>query len=213
MSEPPSAVGGRLLGGAGTLGGLLWAALPVAAALAFYGVEARTLGLGGLAGLGALFQVAGLSVVGLLLGAAGLRRFLRGSPARGERAGPVVIAAGFALLLPGSVVPSGWYPPALEPAVPLVFFAGLATAAAGSLVLGVAARRTGALPPGLAVAFGASMPVGTAVGGAVAITGVGNLALVLGMMVPYGLVWVALGVVIARTGQAYPPSPPPESHA
>lgn len=189
-----------LLGLAGAAGGLLWGAVPVAAAVAFYGVGTGSVGLGGLAALGGLFRFAGLSVVGLLAGAAGLYRTFRRAGDRLGRRGAAVLLVGFVLLLPGSVVPSGVLPADLGAAVPLVFFAGLSLVAIGSLASGLAGRRSAVLPAGLAGGFGAAMPVGGALGGVAALAGAGNLAFVLGLMAPYGLAWVALGASLARSG-------------
>lgn len=190
----------RLLGLAGAAGGLLWAAVPVAAAVAFFGIGSGSVGLGGLAALGGLFRFAGLSVVGMLAGSVGLYRAFRGSDDRLGRRGATVAVLGFVLLLPGSVVPSGRLPADLAAAVPLAFFAGLALVAAGSLAVGLAGRRSGLLPGGLAGGFGAAMPVGGALGGAAALAGAGNLVFVLGLMAPYGLAWAALGGYLAQTG-------------
>lgn len=187
----------RALGVAGTLGGLLWAAIPLVAALAFHGVEAGAVGLSGLGALGALFQLAGLSVLGMFAGSVGLYRRFPATAERWGRRGAVIAAAGFVLLLPGSVLPSGRLPPVVGELVPLVFFTGLLAVGLGSLGVGVAAHRSGTWPRGLAPGFGLAMPVGGAVGGLAALWGAGNLALVLGLVVPYGLAWVALGAAIA----------------
>lgn len=198
-SEAPLA--GRVAGLAGAIGGGLWAALPVVAALAFSGVEAGRLGLAGLALLGGLFQFAGLSVVGMLAGVVGLHRRYDGELDRLGRLGTRAIGVGFALLLPGSVVPSGWVPASLAALVPLAFFVGLGAVAVGSLTFGLAARRRGIWPPWLAFWFSFAMPVGAAVGWLVAMAGVGNLALVLGLLTPYGLAWVIVGVALVRRGR------------
>lgn len=199
MRDPPGrARAVRLLGAAGALGGLLWAALPVGAALAFYGVESGLVGVGGLLRVGALFEFAGAPVVLMLAGVAGVHRRCRRVYGRAGRVGAAVAAVGFVLLLPGSVVPSGSLPDGLSGVVPLVFFAGLILVALGSAVLGVAALRAGVLPPGLAVPYAVAMPSGAAVGAVAALAGAGNIAFVLGLMVPYGLAWVALGGYLAR---------------
>lgn len=112
----------RVLGLAGASGGLLWASLPVAATLAFAGVELGQLGVGGLLAVGTLFQFAGLSVVGLLAGTVGLHRRFGPRLGRRGRVGIGLTGVGFGLLLPGSVVPSGSLPAAVDAFVPLVFF-------------------------------------------------------------------------------------------
>lgn len=183
----------RLLAAAGAFGGLLWAAIPIVAAVTFYGLEAGLTGLGSLARLGSLFLLAPVAVVCLLAGAVGLGWRFRASSLRLGRVGSGTMVLGFVLLLPASVVPSGTWPSRLGSLVPLVFFAGLAVIAAGSLGFGVAARRSGALPDWLAIGFAAAMPVGFVVGAAVAVAVAGNLALVLGLTVPYGLAWAVLG--------------------
>lgn len=187
----------RALGLAGALGGLLWAAVPATAAVAFYGIELGALDLSSLAPVGALFAFAGLAVVGMLAGTVGVYRRFPATAARWGRRGSVIAGAGFVLLLPASVIPSGRLPPELAGIVPLVFFAGLFAVALGSLGVGVAARRAGNWPPGLATSVGLAMPVGAAVGGLVAVAGGGNLPFVLGLVVPYGLAWAALGTAIA----------------
>lgn len=189
----------RLLGLAGAVGGLLWAAIPVSAAVAFVGVEAGGLDLGALAAVGALFRFAGLSVVALLAGAIGLYRHAVDWPAGPGRPAAAVVIVGIVLLLPGSTVPSGWLPEHVSALVPPVFFAGLALIAAGSLLVGVVGWRTGGLPAWHAAWFGAAMPVGAVAGGSIALAGGGTLALVLGLLAPYGLAWVGLGSYLART--------------
>ncbi|MDZ7702118.1 MAG: hypothetical protein U5J98_08675 [Halobacteriales archaeon] len=187
----------RALGLAGAVGGLVWAGIPVVGALAFYGVEAGAVGLSSLGPPGALFQFAGLSVVGMLAGTVGLYRRFPATAERWGRRGAVIAGAGFVLLLPGSLFPSGRLPSDVAQLVPLVFFAGLLAVAIGSLGAGLAARRSGAWPAGLAAGFGLAMPVGAAVGGLLAQSGGGNLAFVLGLVVPYGIAWIALGGAIA----------------
>lgn len=188
----------RALGLAGAVGGLIWAAIPTVAAVAIYGLEGGVIGLDRLAQLGALLQFAGLSVVGMLAGTVGLyRRFSR----RGDRLGRIATAVtglGFALLLPGSVVPTGRLPAMLGDLVPLVFFAGLATIGVGSLGVGLVARRERAWPRGLPEGFGLALPIGAAIGGLFALLGAGTIAFVLGLMVPYGVGWIWLGLVLAR---------------
>lgn len=191
----------RLLLAAGVLGGLLWATIPVLAAVTFYRVEVGVAGLGELAGLGSLILLAPVAVVGLLAGTVGLRRWCRDSVGPLARAGTAAMVVGILLLLPGSVVPSGTWPPSLERLVPPVFFAGLVVLAAGSLTFGLGVRRPGALPGWLAAGVATAMPAGVAVGAVAAVAGGGTLALVLGLMVPYGVAWMALGGYLARSGR------------
>lgn len=197
MSERWRRWGPRLLVGLGAVGGLLWAIVPVLAAVAFYGIETGGLGVGTLGGLGVLFQFFGVAVVFMLLGVVGIHLSLGDRYGRSGTVGAGVSILGFLLLLPGSVVPSGSLPASVAGVVPLLFFAGLLAIAVGSALLGIDTRRTGALPATLAVSYGAAMPVGFVVGGSAAVTGAGNLPLVLGLMVPYGFAWTAVGASIA----------------
>lgn len=188
----------RSLGLAGAVGGLIWAAIPTVAAVAIHGIEGGVIGLDRLAQLGALLPFAGLSVVGMLAGTVGLyRRFSR----RGDRPGRIgsaVTGLGFALLLPGSVVPTGRLPAMLGDLVPIGFFAGLVIIGVGSLGVGLAARRERDWPRGLPEGFGLALPIGAAIGGLFAILGAGRVVFVLGLMVPYGVAWIWLGLVLAR---------------
>lgn len=191
----------RVLGLAGALGGLLWAALPVAAAVAFAGVELGRFGVGGLLAVGALFRFAGLSVVGLLAGTVALRRRFGPRLGRPGQVGIGLTGVGFGLLLPGSVVPSGSLPASLASLVPIGFFVGLGATALGSLTVGLIARRQGIWPSWLALWYALAMPIGAGAGGLFAASGAGNLPLVIGLMVPYGLAWIVLGIRIGRSSR------------
>lgn len=193
------AIGVRILGVLGAVGGLLWLSLPVTAALTFYGVETGFAAFGALSRLGVLFQFAGASVVFMLAGLLGVHLRYRSGYGRSGGLGAGVSALGFVLLLPGSVVPSDWVPAPLAGVVPLVFFAGLFVLALGSLALGLAAYRTDVLPAWLAVAYAVAMPGGAGIGAVAAVSGGGTLAFVLGCMVPYGLAWVVLGSRVSVT--------------
>lgn len=183
----------RVLGVVGLFGGLLWAGIPLVAVLAFYSVEIGLDRMGILLRLGALFQFAGLSVIFMLGGVVGVNLRFRATYGSLGRLGASLSTVGFVLLLPGSVVPSGILPVSLSGIIRYIFFSGMATIALGSALLGVAMRRSGVLPSWLAVAYAASIPAGVAVGGIVTIAGAGNLALVLGMTVPFGCTWIVLG--------------------
>lgn len=186
----------RLLGAAGAFGGFIWAGVMLAAGLTFFGIDLGVFGFGELVELGALFTVIGLAVPLMLGGAVGVHRFAKPTYGEPGRIGSYLSTLGFLLLLPGSLVPSGALP-GLTRYTPVVFFAGLIAVAIGSAVVGFALRRSGVLPGVLSTAYGVAMPGGAALGGIVALAGVGNIAFVLGLTVPYGVSWVALGGYLA----------------
>lgn len=196
LPERPRLV--RLLGVVGSIGGLLWAGIPIVAALAFWSVEVGLGGMGALRRLGVLFQFAGLSVIFMLGGVAGVHLRFRGLYGALGRLGAGVSTVGFVLLLPGSVVPSGAVPASLSNSIPYIFFSGLVTIALGSVLLGVAMRRSDVFQSWLPVAYATAIPAGGGVGGIGTILGAGNIALVLGLMVPFGCTWIVLGGYLSR---------------
>lgn len=187
----------RLLGVAGAVGGLGWAALPVVAALAFYGIDAGAFATRALAGLGALFTFAAVPVALLLVGVVGLHRALAPSYGRLGSVGTTTAVVGLLLLMPAGVVPRGSLPTSLAALVPLGFFVGLVALTVGSGLVGYAGRRSATLPAWLGLAYAAAMPVGFLLGLLGVAAGAGNLALVLGLLLPYGLAWVAMGAYLA----------------
>lgn len=186
----------RVLGLAGAVGGLLWTIVMVAAGVTFLGIDLGLLGVRNLIAIGALFRVVGLAVPLMLGGVIGLHLFAREVYGDLGRVGTFLVAIGFVLLLPGSLVPSGSLP-GLSRFIPFVFFAGLIAIAIGSAVVGYAAVRSQRLPSVLAIFHGVAMPGGGLLGAVLAVAGAGNIAFVLGFSVPYGLSWIAVGAFLA----------------